>query len=244
MNLKSLGAILLLSNISTGSLASEFVKVPEGQFHLGTYKEHVSVKVTKPFYIAKSEVTLGEFNQYKPAHKNKKYTECDASTCPVSNIGYGDTLKYIEWFNKKNNTEARLCTEAEWSYAQFKGGDRSRACNGKRDCMDDIAWYENNSGYRVHPVNEKPANSLGVYDMSGNVWEYTSSDYCDLKAPVDQNLERTCGGKEKVLRGGGYMSKTNTFDGFARIGKGLDHTPENGRSIYDLGFRMCSSKAI
>jgi len=245
VKLKSIGLAFLLSSLTVGAAsASDFVKVPKGSFKFGDGKKYVSVSVKKPFYIGKSEVTLGEFKQYRPSHKNAKYTECDKDACPVSNIGYGDIEKYISWYNKKNNTKARLCTEAEWSYAQYKGGNRTMACDGRRNCLDDLGWYENNSGYRVHPINEKPANSLGIHDMMGNVWEYTSSELCDLKQSVDSNLERSCGGQEKVLRGGGYMSKTSTFYDIARIGKGLDHTPENGRSIYDLGFRMCSSDAI
>lgn len=245
MKLKYGCITLALSSLTLGlANASDFIKVPSGSFKFGEPNKNVSVVVKKPFYIGKSEVTLGEFRQYRPTHKNAKYTECDENTCPVSNIGYGDIEKFITWYNQKNKTNARLCTEAEWSYAQYKGGNRAMECDGRRACLDEIGWYENNSGYKVHKINEKPANSLGIHDMTGNVWEYTSSDFCDLDQPVDSNLERSCDDKEKVLRGGGYMSKTSTFYDLARIGKGLDHTPENGRSIYDLGFRMCSSNKI
>lgn len=100
MKLKSVGIFALLSSVAlVNANASDFVKVPVGSFKLGEDNKYISVKVTKPFYIAKSEMTLGEFKQYKPTHVNKAYTECDEDKCPVSNIGFGDTLKYIDWYH-------------------------------------------------------------------------------------------------------------------------------------------------
>jgi formylglycine-generating enzyme required for sulfatase activity len=90
-----------------------------------------------------------------------------------------------------------LPTESEWEYAA-RGGNKSRGYKySGSNSLGDVAWYDGNSGNKPHPVASKSPNELGIYDMTGNVWEWTSDIWCD-----DYNSSRV--GSHRVYRGGSW----------------------------------------
>ena len=141
---------------------------------------------------------------------------------PVEMVSWYDCQEFINKLNGLTNNKYgfRLPTEAEWEYAA-RGGNRSRGYKySGSDNVGSVAWYEGNSGSRTHAVGGKSPNELGLYDMSGNVWEWTASKWCD-----DYNSPRNS--SVPVLRGGGWgygarscrVSDRNNFDPGIRYGR-------------------------
>ena len=123
---------------------------------------------------------------------------------PVTDISWNTAQEFISKLNSLTGKNYRLPTEAEWEYAA-RGGNKSKGFeySGSND-IDDVAWYWGNSDGNINPVGTKQPNELGIYDMSGNVWEmcydwfdsYSSSAKNDPKGPDT--------GSSRVLRGGSY----------------------------------------
>ncbi|MDR0757132.1 MAG: formylglycine-generating enzyme family protein [Tannerella sp.] len=123
---------------------------------------------------------------------------------PVEQISWSDVHEFIRRLNAKTGKDYRLPTEAEWEYAA-RGGTASRNCKySGSDEVGDVAWYGNNSGGKTHLVGTKKANELGIYDMCGNVSEWTGDKfgYYDSSPKTDPKGEAS--GDDIVFRGGGW----------------------------------------
>jgi len=117
------------------------------------------------FYIGKYEVTQAQWKAVMGS--NPSYFKGD--NLPVERVSWGDCQEFIRKLNERTGLTFRLPTEAEWDYAA-RGGNRSRGYKySGSDDPDEVAWYWDNSGIKTHPVGQKRANELGLYDMSGNV---------------------------------------------------------------------------
>jgi len=156
------------------------------------------------FYIGKYEVTGGQWKQLMGSNPSRDSgcKEGDDS-CPVEFIKWSDIQDFIGRLNKKSDgSKYRLPTEAEWEYAARSGGKKDRYSGGN-DIVS-VGWYGANAGDKTHPVGTKLPNALGIYDMSGNVWETTSdwysSDYY-AKSPRN-NPAGPDSGDRRVIRGG------------------------------------------
>ena len=96
---------------------------------------------------------------------------------PVERVSWDDCQKFIRKLNSLTGQNFRLPTEAEWEFA-CRGGNNSRGYKySGSNCVDDVAWYDGNSGNKTHPVATKLPNELGIYDMSGNVIEWCKDIY-------------------------------------------------------------------
>jgi formylglycine-generating enzyme required for sulfatase activity len=128
---------------------------------------------------------------------------------PVVHISYNVAVKYCKWKSYKTGKTWRLPTEAEWKYAA-RGGNRSNGYiyNGSNN-IDDVAWYNGNSGMKMHPVRQQQPNELGLYDMSGNVWEWCS-DWWDMfyyGSSPSQNPQGASTGSNLAIRGGAWYDE-------------------------------------
>lgn len=129
---------------------------------------------------------------------------------PVTNVSYEDIMQFIKKLNKLSSKKYRLPTEAEWMWAAM-GANKDKdqgiwtSCD-KEEKLGDYAWYEKNSENKPHPVGKKKPNELGLYDMSGNVWECCQDFYKEELGndPVIDPIEAKAKSNYHVARGGCY----------------------------------------
>ena len=158
-------------------ISIEMIKVEAGSFDMGATPERDNpyenekpvhrVTLTNDFYIGKYEVTQKLWKAVM--RSNPSYFKGD--DLPVEGVSWNDCQAFISELNAMTGKRFRLPTEAEWEYAA-RGGNKSRGYQySGSNTLGDIAWYKGNSGSKTHVVGEKLSNELGIFDMSGNVWE-------------------------------------------------------------------------
>jgi formylglycine-generating enzyme required for sulfatase activity len=116
-------------------------------------------------------------------------------------VSWDDTQEFIRKLNLQTGKSYRLPTEAEWEYAA-RGGNKSKGYTyAGSNVLDEVGWY---SEYKTHPVGQKQANELGIYDMSGNVWEWCGDWYDAYPFTAQTNPKGPLSGSYRVLRGGSW----------------------------------------
>ena len=181
------------------------------------------------FFMDKTEVTQAEYR--KVMGKNpSNFSGCD--DCPVEQVSWYGANEYAKKVGK------RLPTEAEWEYAA-RGGNKSKGYmySGSNN-LNAVGWYKKNSGSRTHPVAQKQPNELGLYDMSGNVWEWCSDWHSDsyYRSSPKKDPQGPNSGPSRVLRGG-YLN----YPGYdCRVANRSGYNPGYRRSI--IGFRLVLSQ--
>ncbi len=196
--------------ITANGVTFTMVAVQGGTFTMGATAEQGSDansdekpahRVTlSDFYIGQTEVTQALWE----AVMGSNPSEFKGSNLPVEKVSWNDCQQFITKLNQITGRHFRLPTEAEWEYAA-RGGDKSRGYKyaGSND-IGSVAWYEGNSGSKTHPVGQKTANELGIYDMSGNVEEWCQdwwdSDYYG-KSPSTNPCNNTSA-YQRMCRGG------------------------------------------
>lgn len=125
---------------------------------------------------------------------------------PVERVSWEDAQEFVAKLNRLTGRAFRLPTEAEWEYAA-RGGKKSRGYkySGSNN-IDEVAWNDGNSNDKIHPVKGKKANELGLYDMSGNVWEWCQDIYGEYSGDTQINPQGTILGDSRVCRGGSKNS--------------------------------------
>ena len=178
--------------------------------------------------MGKYEVTQAQWEAVMGSNPSKY----KGSNLPVENVSYEDAVAFCRKLSSLTGRTYRLPTEAEWEYAA-RGGNQSQGYkySGSND-LSSVAWY---SGFRgTHAVGIKRANELGLYDMSGNVWEWCSDWYGKnyYSYSPQSNPQGPGSGKYRVIRGGSWYGSAS----YCRVSFRYDRTPS--RRNFDLGFRV------
>lgn len=148
------------------------------------------------FQIGKTEVTQELWEAVMGTNPSNFTGEANL---PVEKVSWTDCNTFITKLNELTGKNFRLPTEAEWEYAA-RGSNKSQGYTySGSNTLDDVAWYKDNSDSKTHPVAQKQPNELGIYDMSGNVWEWISDKYSD-------NYSSARTSSNRVIRGGGWGS--------------------------------------
>ncbi|MGM9678686.1 MAG: formylglycine-generating enzyme family protein, partial [Bacteroidaceae bacterium] len=172
-----------------------------------------SVTITKDYYIGETEVTQALWKAvmgYSPTSDGIAWSSSDGlgDDYPAYLISYEDVQSFITKLNILTGQKFRMPTEAEWEFAA-RGGNKSKGYTySGSNTIDDVAWYGDNSNHKTHPVKTKAANELGIYDMSGNVYEWCNdwygSDY--YSSSPQNNPTGPATGSYRVRRGGSWYS--------------------------------------
>ncbi|MCI7662618.1 MAG: SUMF1/EgtB/PvdO family nonheme iron enzyme, partial [Bacteroidales bacterium] len=217
----------------------KMIKVEGGTFRMGATSEQsndayddekpVHSVTLSDYYIGETEVTQELWEAVMGS--NPSYFEGDNQR-PVENVSWNDCQKFIKKLNRLTGKEFRLPTEAEWEYAA-RGGKYSRGYkySGSNNA-DEVAWYDSNSGSKTHPVKTKKDNELGLYDMSGNVWEWCNDWWGCYQSNSQTNPTGPSEGESRVLRGGGWCY----FDMGVRVSR-RDYLTPGYRHII-IGLRL------
>jgi formylglycine-generating enzyme required for sulfatase activity len=224
-------------------LQKDMVYVAGGTFTMGCTAEQADacLSVEKPthevslnsFYIGKYEVTQAQWREVM-GNNPSYFSEC--YECPVEQVSWHDVQDFIRKLNQITGKKFRLPTEAEWEFAA-RGGNQNRGHKySGSDLIGSVAWYSDNSEDRTHPVGQKSPNELGIYDMSGNVWEWCNDWYDSYSSGGQNNPVGPGKGTFRVLRGGSWFR--NAFN--CRITIRSDANSDYRNS--NIGFRLVSSK--
>ena len=223
-------------NASIGNI--EMVYVKGGTFTMGATAEQGSDAYSneKPthsvtlsdYYIGKYEVTQAQWK----AIMGTNPSNCKGDNLPVENVSWNDIQEFITKLNAQTGKKFRLPTEAEWEYAA-RGGNQSKGYKySGSNKISEVAWYGDNSNSKTHPVGQKTPNELGVYDMSGNVWEWCQDRWGSYSSSSQTNPTGPSSGSIRVLRGGGWYSIAR----YCRVSLRNCYSPDFRSDYY--GFRL------
>ena len=226
-----------------GSQWPEMVTVPPGTFLMGDIKGHVSekpvhpVQIPKPFAIGRYEVTFDEYDQFATATGRQLPGDSGLGRGqrPVINVSWRDTVEYTKWLSGQTGKRYRLPSEAEWEYAARSGGKEERWAGTSREQeLREYAWYASNSDGKTQSVGSKKPNGLGLYDMSGNVWEWVHDTWHGSYegAPADGRVWSKGTPRHRMIRGGYWGDVPERVRTYSRGLERADHVSPF------IGFRL------
>ena len=223
-------------------ISIDMVRVEAGMFTMGATAEMKElydderpthrVTLTNDYYIGKYEVTQALWQTVM----GNNPSEFKGDNLPVEQVKWKDCQKFLSKLNRITGKKFRLPSEAEWEYAA-RGGNKSRGYqySGSNNLLD-VAWYNDNSGRKTHAVGTKQANELGIYDMSGNVYEWCQDWFGKYNSSSQVNPTGANSGSDRVFRGGSWVSNAGNCRSSYR-----DYITLGGRDSY-LGLRLVLSE--
>lgn len=245
------------------ALRPSMMRLPAGPFLMGSpaqdedaeqdEKPQHRVTLSQPFFISATEVTQGQYAAVMGTNPSHFVEGAQATSRPVEGVSWFDAVAYCNRLSQREGREPcyqidgehvtwpkglactgyRLPTEAEWEYAVR--AERATRYAGS-DNVAEVAWHGGNAESTTHPVATRRPNSWGLYDMSGNVWEWGWDEYARYDAREQTNPSGPLGvGAYRVLRGGSYVHGAV----YARVAGRFRNRPSS--SVRNIGFRLARS---
>ena len=217
----------------------KMIKVEGGTFSMGATSEQISdvFNSEKPvhsvtlsdYYIGETEVTQELWQAVMGSNPSEFKGD---NQRPVEYVSWNDCQEFIKELNQLTGKKFRLPTEAEWEYAA-RGGKYSRGYkySGSNNA-DEVAWYCSNSGSKTHSVKTKKANELGLYDMSGNVYEWCNDWRGRYQSYSQTNPTGPSEGESRVIRGGSWLFNF----GYVHVSKRFSCAPDT--RFFSIGLRL------
>ena len=231
------------------------IRIKGGDFKMGSYEGRTNEKPVHrvqldDFMLSKTEITNNQFcvflnilgNQQEQTSYWIDILDKDCMIEIINKVYYAKKgyenypVVEVSWYGAKaycNWAGGSLPTEAQWEYAAKDACLGETTVYAGSENIDDIAWYEKNSGGKIHPVAKKKSNVLGLHDMSGNVWEWCNDLYAPYGNAFVKNPQGSSLGTNRVLRGGSL----DNFAVFCRSSSRNYDLPHY--SSFDVGFRLC-----
>jgi formylglycine-generating enzyme required for sulfatase activity len=210
------------------------VIIPAGSFDMGSNEALDSQPVhrvnIKEFYIGKTEITLGQWKALMSyTYPINSDSNCVDDNCPIS-VSWDQAHEFIKLLSQKTGKQYRLPSESEWEYSA-RAGSRSKWSFGDNvNSLKDYAWYSANNLKKPSQVAQKWPNSFGLFDMHGNLWEWTQDcwniNYVD--APSDGSAWSTGRCTRRVVRGGAWNSATQDLSSAYRNTFTIDRFEKHG----------------
>ncbi len=218
------------------SISGSMVWVTGGRFIMGNHSGEADERpeyevVIDGYSISKYPVTQRQWTTIMGSNPSE-FVGCDQ--CPIDRVSWDEAQQFIEILNKLTGKKYALPTEAEWEYAA-KGGPKTQGYRySGSDNIDAVAWHAGNSGRHPHPVGEKAPNELGLYDMTGNVWEWCQDWYNKNYYEVRESNNPTgpASGAARVRRGGSWFTQSINCKTSTRNSVKQDYRDDSG------GFRL------
>ena len=214
----------------------QWIEVNGGTFTMGSGSAAREVTLGS-FYMSATEVTFGQYDVYCKATGVEQPDDngWGRDDRPVINVSWDDAVGFCRWLSKATGSEIRLPDEAEWEYAALGGGMSKGYTYSGSNNWNEVSWSQGDSGERTRPVGGRKPNELGLYDMSGNVWEW-----CADWPPTDESSSRadrksTGGAIERAARG-------DSFDNPASNPRLPAVRIESNSRHYNIGFRIAKTK--
>lgn len=230
--------LLKNTTFEVNGVSFDMIKVEGGTFTMGATSEQgddahgnerPAHQVTLSDYIiGETEVT----QELWQAVMGSNPSRFKGDNLPVERVSWNDCQEFIKKLNSLTGLQFRLPTEAEWEYAA-RGGNKSKGYkySGSND-FGSVAWYWDNESSKTHNVATKAPNELGLYDMSGNVWEWCSDWYGDYSSDSQTNPKGPSSGFGRVFRGGSWGSNARC----CRVSNRFSNIPDY--RYYSLGLRL------
>ena len=241
-----------IQQVAPPKVSKGMVAIPAGCFDMGSTDGGADEKPVhrvclSAFSMDKTPVTNAQFRASQGSNSHESDGSCyawDGSKLSQGNLastfqGVDQPQVCVDWNQAKSYCESqgkRLPTEAEYEYANRAGSSSKWQCGNDESCLNKIAWYSANSNSQTHPVGQKQPNAWGLYDMTGNVWEWTGDWYADYTSSQQQDPQGGLSGSYRVYRGGGWSSTPVSLRSADRSG-----TTPSDRYDY-LGFRCVSPR--
>ena len=187
-------------------VTGNFLLIPAGAFYAGGLKDREEaprrlIASTKPFYMQETTVTQRQYRVLTGQNHSKFQNNPDN---PVEQISWNESVDFAKQLSQQTGLVFRLPTEMEWEYAA-RGGDGDKYTYAGSNDIEKVGWIAINSNRQTEPIKQKKPNGYGLYDMSGNVWEWCSDNYYDTqpdKELIDYRDHRN--GPYRVIRGGSW----------------------------------------
>lgn len=218
----------VVEKFTVNGVTFEMVRVEGGTYQMGSWsgdsdEQPVHSETVGTFYIGRTEVTQRLWAAVMGNNPSKFRGENN----PVESVSWYDCQEFVERLSRMTGRTFRLPTEAEWEYAA-RGGNRSRGYlySGSEN-LSSVGWYDGNSGSMTHPVGQKLDNELGIFDMSGNVYEW-----CQDCWRSNYNASTNC--SFRVLRGGGWG---NTATG-CRVANRDNNSPDGRYGTFGMRLAL------